>query len=57
MILTDLDGTQFELDVNMIAYMYDRKNYREIRTRMKDVLQVRESIPEIMKRIMEEKTK
>ena len=57
MILTDIDGTQFEVNVDIIAYMYDRKSYREIRTSNKDVLQVRESIPEIMRRIREDKTR
>ena len=55
MILTDLDGNPIELSVNMIKFMYDRKAYREVRTFMKDVLQVKESVPEIMKKIMEDK--
>ena len=55
MIVTDLDGNPIELSVNMIKFMYDRKAYREVRTFMKDVLQVKESVPEIMKKIMEDK--
>ena len=57
MKLTNLDGEQFELDTAMIKEMHDRRHYREIRTIMKDVLQVKETIPEIMAKIREDKTK
>lgn len=56
MKLTNLDGEQFELDSAMIKEMHDRKHFREIRTIMKDILQVKESIPEIMAKIRSEKT-
>lgn len=57
MKLTDLDNTQLEIDVAMIKEMHDRRHYREIKTIMKDVLQVRETIPEIMAKIREDKQK
>ena len=57
MLLTNLDGVLFELDVAMIKEMHDRRNYREIRTIMKDVLQVKETIPEIMDKVREDKRK
>lgn len=57
MVLTDIDGTPLVVDVEMIVEMHDRKAYREVRTSMKDILQVRESIPEIMRRIREDKLK
>ena len=55
MKLTNLDGEQFELDLAMIKEMHDRTYFREIRTIMKDVLQVKESIAEIRQKIMAER--
>ena len=52
MRLTNLDGEQFEIDMAMIQEMHDRKYFREIKTIMKDVLQVKESIADIRAKIM-----
>ena len=55
MKLTNLDGEPIELDICMLKEMHDRAYFREIRTIMKDVLQVKESIAEIRQKIMAER--
>ena len=57
MILTDLDDIPFEIDAEMITEMHDRKYFREVRTIMRDILMVKETIPEIMDQTREEKRK
>lgn len=57
MILTDLDDIPFEIDAEMITEMHDRKYFREVRTIMRDILMVKETIPEIMEKTREEKRK
>lgn len=59
MILTDIDGVQFELEAIMIEHLRTRKKsggeFTEVKTSMNDYLLVRETPAEIIKRISEEK--
>ena len=55
MILTDIDGVKFMIDKDMIDEVNDRKSHREIVTKMKDHLLVREDVGYIMWLAMEER--
>lgn len=61
MVLTDIDGIQFELDPEMIREMHRLKAKRaectEITTFMQDRLLVRETPAQIMSLIREESTR
>lgn len=49
--LTDIDGVNFELDIDIIKEMHDRGSYREITCHIVGLLRVKETIPEIMAKI------
>ncbi len=49
--LTDIDGVNFELDIDIIKEMHDRGSYREITCHIVGLLRVKNTIPEIMAKI------
>lgn len=55
MILTDMDGTRFIISADMIQEVRERKSHREIITRMKDHLLVKEDVNYILWLAMEER--
>lgn len=69
MKLTSVDGTPIDIDVDSIIEFHNRGKYREVKTgvvfpngsgsiiRATSLLRVTESVPEIMKKVREEKTK
>ena len=54
-ILTDLSDNQFSVDIPLIASVFNRRNYREIKLQTGDKLHVQESVGEIMKLIFIER--
>lgn len=54
MILTDIDGVQFQLYGDMVKTILDKKAYRLVKTCLGDTFLVKEEVAEIIKRIRED---
>lgn len=54
MVLTDIDGVQFQLYGDMVKTILDKKAYRLVKTCLGDTFLVKEEVAEIIKRIRED---